>query len=454
MRIRAPMIDVIFEGLIESIEKFWFQLNLRFNLENSESFLAMQRLWNMAMENPLILLGIAVVLIGIPVALSQARKARAGKEKRMDELLGELGGETDAKPLFSDEMQPPTDEDAEFLSMNRFLGKEFSAEPPPDLQDDSTEGKKNDGEWSDEEDLFTAPLHKDFSSLAEPAPDEMMDLEPSTNGTRGGRRESKTKADEAGTPESEMETFELTEASLSPDDNLETDLDDILGVPSNANSAEGEIDLTTEIEDAISEIEGTLSEIQSQKDEPAAAPNEGEAWIDLGAPEEADEAVAGIDVEGLEEEAIEPVSFTDSVDEITPEPEPINEDQEKPAEVALGAENQEAESASPQDKEASEPVAAEPTPGAAPQGKPARNSKDLMERLLKFQEKLEKRIDALGTDGEESATSGGEASPPQEKKIFEPVNMKNPDENTDPKAKNYQQLLESYFLTNKQDKGE
>ena len=156
----------------------------------------------------------------------------------MDELLGELGGETDAKPLFSDEMQPPTDEDAEFLSMNRFLGKEFSAEPPPDLQDDSTEGKKNDGEWSDEEDLFTAPLHKDFSSLAEPAPDEMMDLEPSTNGTRGGRRESKTKADEAGTPESEMETFELTEASLSPDDNLETDLDDILGVPSNANSAE------------------------------------------------------------------------------------------------------------------------------------------------------------------------------------------------------------------------
>jgi hypothetical protein len=86
------MIDVIFEGLIESIEKFWFQLNLRFNLENSESFLAMQRLWNMAMENPLILLGIAVVLIGIPVALSQARKARAGKEKRMDELLGELGG--------------------------------------------------------------------------------------------------------------------------------------------------------------------------------------------------------------------------------------------------------------------------------------------------------------------------------------------------------------------------
>jgi hypothetical protein len=61
---------------------------------------------------------------------------------------------------------------------------------------------------------------------------------------------------------------------------------------------------------------------------------------------------------------------------------------------------------------------------------------------------------ALGTDEAENSSTSGDTSASQEKKILEPVNMRNPEENTDPKAKSYQELLESYFLANKQNKSE
>jgi len=453
--------EVIFEGLIESIDKFWFQLNLRFDIENSDTFMALERLWNLAMENPLILLGIVVALIGIPLGLRQSRKSQLHREKRMDELLGDID-DTAAKPLFDGELQAPQNDDPDYLSMNSFLGKEFSADLPPDMSDDKSVSVNSPSEWSESE-LFTAPLHKAFTADVEPpsADDEEMDLEPSTNGTRALHLQQA----EAESSESEEEAVELTAASLEPADLLDGELED--AAPSEAEEINlsldqevadtEEIDLSSEIEEAISEIEGTLGDIEQQKMNtyPAAeAVAEDEDILDLTAPEEtetlaeaeeldivaaAEEPAPALDALGAEN--LEPAEFSDNG---------VGEPREEPAAAEPVAAEPVAAEPVAAEPVAAGPVAAEsaPAPAKAPA---ARSTRDVMDRLLKFQDRLEKRMAALGEDGEENAHA---SAPTQEKKVFEPVNMKDPSANTDPKTKNYQQLLESYFLTKKQEKSE
>ncbi len=445
--------EVIFEGLIESIDKFWFQLNLRFDIENSDTFMALERLWNLAMENPLILLGIVVALIGIPLGLRQSRKSQLHREKRMDELLGDID-DTAAKPLFDGELQAPQNDDPDYLSMNSFLGKEFSADLPPDMSDDKSVSVNSPSEWNDSE-LFTAPLHKAFTADVDPpsADDEEMDLEPSTNGTRALHLQQA----EAESSETEEEAVELTEASLEPADLIDGELED--ATPSQAEeinlsldqeeAGTEEIDLSSEIEEAISEIEGTLDDIEQQKMSayPAAeAVAEDEDTLDLSAHEET-ETIA-------EEEELDLVAAAEELEEAAPAFDALGAENLEPAEFSdngLGEPHDEPVAAEP---EAAEPVVAEPVPAEstpAPAKAPARSTRDVMDRLLQFQDRLEKRMAALGGDGEEGAHA---SAPTQEKKVFEPVNMKDPSANTDPKTKNYQQLLESYFLTKKQEKSE
>ncbi len=464
------MIDVIFEGMIESIEKFWFQLNLRFDLENSDSFLALQRLWNMALENPVILLGAVVILIGIPIGLYQSRKAQAGKEKRMDQLMGELEGDAGSKPLFADEMQPPQDDgDTDFISMNSFLGKEFSGDLLPELDNNKTAGRENPELWNkDDLSPSSAPLHKDFGSLTEPPfIDEEMDLEPSTNGTR------EIQLHETAGAENDADTIARTESALDTTGSAEDELDKILDFSSSIE----EIDLSSEIEEAISAIEGTLEEIQQQKNPGTETSLEApsEDLVDLGYPEEADiepvEESIGVDSMILEANADEPltsdasVETAEAVEEDAVELESVvMEDSDEFFPMVAEEESLEGHSLEPELATAPEngipgeehqtAAAATAEPQSVQSAKPARNSKDLMDRLLKFQDQLEKRMAALGTDEAENSATNGDTSTPQEKKIFEPVNMKNPEENTDPKAKSYQELLESYFLANKQNKNE
>ncbi len=434
------MMDVMFEGLIESIDKFWFQLNLRFDIENSDTFMALERLWNLAMENPLILLGIVVALIGIPLGLRQSRKSQLHREQRMDELLDDLD-DSAAKPLFDGELQAPQNDDPDYLSMNSFLGKEFSADLPPDMSDDKS-AAADKGDWNENE-LFTAPLHKAFTASVEPpiADDQEMDLEPSTNGTRALHLQQ----GDAESRQDDEEAVELTEANLEPADMFEGELEDALIASSEPSGEEidlsigmedadaEEIDLSSEIEEAISEIEGTLDDIEQQKKSAVAEAEDMDDAFDLSTPgepelethQEAPEQEVAAAAEELEEPA--------------------------PALDALGAENLEPTEFADNGvgEPHTEPAAAESAP-PAPKA-PARNTRDIMERLLQFQDRLEKRMAALESDDGESAMA---SAPTQEKKVFEPVNMKDASANTDPKAKNYQQLLESYFLTKKQEKSE
>ena len=135
------MIDTVMESIIDAIDKFWFRLNLRFDIENSEIFMAMQRFWNHALENPVILLIAAGVLIGISLTLSKLRRAKKTQEKNVDRIIESLEtNEDQEKPLFPEEIAAPLaiDEDADVRVFNKFMSPGEGEDPATAIENVSS----------------------------------------------------------------------------------------------------------------------------------------------------------------------------------------------------------------------------------------------------------------------------------------------------------------------------
>jgi hypothetical protein len=440
------MIDTVMESIIDAIDKFWFRLNLRFDIENSEIFMAMQRFWNHALENPVILLIAAMVLIGISMTLSKLRRAKKTQEKNVDWIIENLEtNEDQEKPLFPEEIATPLaiDEDADVRVFNKFMGPGEGEDPATAIENvSSMHNPLVDDSWDTSDLLPPAGFKAEESGMHSESPTRKRFGEdiPELAHPDGNRIEASEVVEEdataQGNPETPLEEFTPTQATV-PDE--AQNLKELLGLDDNQ--------VSVEISETIAEIEDAIEEIHDQSGE--------ELHQEIAAAEIIEPVVESIEGIGLAEEPAieEELSIEEPVEEpantmghdefsvqeihddssITEEP-PVIEEVETQEEVV--------------ETPAESPVAAEEP--AQPQGN--KKSDKLLERLLKMQTSLENRVQHLNVEPVESPAEKGTPSTTEENKVLETTNENVPSKSSDQSSEEYQQLLQSYFLTGKQDK--
>jgi len=435
------MIETVMDSIIDAIDKFWFRLNLRFDIENSEIFMAIQRFWNHALENPVILLVVAMVLIGISMTLSKRRRGKQNQEKHADQVIESLEtNEDENKPLFPEEIAAPSaaDEDADVRVFNKFMGPGEGEEPPIAMENgSSTHNPLIDESWNTSDLLPPTGFRPEESGMQSESPmrkrfgENIPELAPPDNDRKVASESLKDDAASQGNEEEILEEIAPAQAAVPED---AQNLKELLGVDDNQVSAE--------ISETIAEIEDAIEGIHDQSGE--------ELHEELTTAEFSEPPVEPLEeIELTEEPTIEEEH---SIQEAAQEPASTMGDDEQVAqenrdESSVTEEPPVREEIETPDKVEEAPVVAA-TEAAQPEGN--KKSDKLLERLLKLQTNLENRIQHLNVEPTESPSENDTSSTPEEKKVLETTNI--PAKNSSQSSEEYQQLLESYFLTGKQDK--
>ena len=84
------MIEQYLQVAIEFFKEIWFQLNSRFDLENTEAFKFLKPYLIQLQDNPLYI-GISLTaLFLVPYALIKIRSVSREREQKLDELMEEM----------------------------------------------------------------------------------------------------------------------------------------------------------------------------------------------------------------------------------------------------------------------------------------------------------------------------------------------------------------------------
>ena len=84
------MIEQFLQTALEFLKEIWFQLNSRFDLENTEAFKFLKPYLLQLQENPLYLGVSLAALVLIPYALIKVRSISRERERKLDELMEEM----------------------------------------------------------------------------------------------------------------------------------------------------------------------------------------------------------------------------------------------------------------------------------------------------------------------------------------------------------------------------
>jgi len=84
------MIEQFLQTALEFFKEIWFQLNSRFDLENTEAFKFLKPYLLQLQENPLYLGVSLAALVLIPYALIKVRSISRERERKLDELMEEM----------------------------------------------------------------------------------------------------------------------------------------------------------------------------------------------------------------------------------------------------------------------------------------------------------------------------------------------------------------------------
>ena len=103
--------DSIREATIDLLEKFLFQLNLLFDLENSTAYLVLKPFFRNIAEDPLVFLVTLSALFLIPYIMIRVRRNTATQGKKAEKLLKELETESSIE-IPEDELELPEPESA------------------------------------------------------------------------------------------------------------------------------------------------------------------------------------------------------------------------------------------------------------------------------------------------------------------------------------------------------
>ena len=291
------MIEQFLQTALEFLKEIWFQLNSRFDLENTEAFKFLKPYLLQLQENPLYLGVSLAALVLIPYALIKVRSISRERERKLDELMEEMEEEEydeddprrlrrpepeddGDKPLFINEESEPSsyskvvdtenDEDSE-EEITEFELDALSSEDAENIAPVSSELADSDfekdlNEFMAMEDNIELPADDSThdQAIKELQEDgELMELDEPSSETDISESVSDLDEDEHDRAIKELqEDFDATESTeLSEDDPFSnySDLD------------EDEQDKA--IKDLQEEMERTINQLTEQIEEPTEAPS-------------------------------------------------------------------------------------------------------------------------------------------------------------------------------------
>ena len=255
------MIEQFLQTALEFLKEIWFQLNSRFDLENTEAFKFLKPYLLQLQENPLYL-GVSLAsLVLIPYALIKVRSISRERERKLDELMEEMEEEEydeddprrlrrpepeddGDKPLFINEESEPSS-----------YSKVVDTENDEDSEEEITEFELDALSSEDEENI--APVS---SELAD------SDFEKDLNEFMAMEDNIELPADDSTHDQAIKELQEDGELMELDEPSSETDISESV-----SDLDEDEQDKA--IKDLQEEMERTINQLTEQIEEPTEAPS-------------------------------------------------------------------------------------------------------------------------------------------------------------------------------------
>lgn len=172
------MIEQFLQTALEFFKEIWFQLDSRFDLQNTEVFKFLKPYLTQAQDNPLYM-GIAVAaLFLVPYALIKARSISRERERKLDELMEEMEedeeyDEDDPRRL----RRPDTEEgeEADDSAAKPLFGDEKDTSPSYMKVLDEMEGRTTPDEEDSEDDIEEFEIEAEDEETAEPISSQLTD---------------------------------------------------------------------------------------------------------------------------------------------------------------------------------------------------------------------------------------------------------------------------------------
>ncbi len=291
------MIEQFLQIALEFFKEIWFQLNSRFDLENTEAFKFLKPYLIQLQDNPLYL-GISLAaLVLIPYALIKVRSISRERERKLDELMEEMEEdeydeddprrlrrpepEDDAdKPLFGNEENesPPymkvvdvennedSEEESTVFELDSLSSEDEEGIEPVSSQLTESEFEKELNEFMEMEENIELPADDSIhdQAIKELQEDgELIELDEQPSEIDISRNDSDLGEDEHDQAIKELqEGFDLSETKELPEDDPFSNYSDL-----------DEDEQDKAIKDLQEEMERTINQLTEQIEEPTEAPS-------------------------------------------------------------------------------------------------------------------------------------------------------------------------------------
>lgn len=291
------MIEQFLQTALEFIKEIWFQLDSRFDLENTEAFKFLKPYLIQLQDNPLYMGASLAALVLVPYILVKVRSISKKRERKLDELMEEMEDEDydedDPRQL---RRPDPDDDEAKPL----FGNDEEESPPYMKVLDEIEEKDDSEDEF---EDFVLDPSSPDDEEGAEPISsqltesefdkelNEFMSLEenielPADDSTHDQAIKELQEDGELTELEEQLSDDEplAKQSEVDKDDDILNELQDADGLteldePLSENdpfanySELGEDEQDQAIKDLQDEMERTINQLTEQIEEPTEAPN-------------------------------------------------------------------------------------------------------------------------------------------------------------------------------------